>query len=169
MTAKKRLILFVVFVLFFSFTQNIGSGSYYNHKKPVEIKKEIKNKKEIKKQIKKNKVEKNIVKKQNNVKVLSYSNEEEWMSFEATFYNLCCNLTASGRKLEDGVTVAVDPRIIPLGTWIEIKYPDGNVERRRADDTGGVIKGRILDVYVAKPRNVLLQMGRQNVKVRILK
>lgn len=150
---KKIILLFIFLILFFSFDAVVVSNSTTYHKKPEQ--KVIK--KQNKKPIQKINQQKKIIK------------EEEWITYEATFYNLCCNLTKSGRKLEDGVTVAVDPRIIPLGTWIEIKYPNGNIEKRRADDTGGAIKGRILDVYVAKPRKVLLQMGRQHVKVRIIK
>jgi 3D (Asp-Asp-Asp) domain-containing protein len=62
----------------------------------------------------------------------------------------------------------VDPKVISLGTWIEIKYPNGTIEKRRADDTGGVIKGNIVDIYVKKSRKEVLQLGRKQVKVRIL-
>lgn len=94
-----------------------------------------------------------------------------WHTFEATFYNQpckSCNITKSGRKLKTGVTISVDPRVIPLGSWVEIRYPDGKVEKRRADDTGKAVKGHIVDVFVPKPRKQLLQMGRQQVKLRII-
>ena len=62
--------------------------------------------------------------------------------------------TASGRMPVVGTTVAVDPKYIKLGTWLRIEIPDGNggylVYRHkvRADDTGGDIKGHVLDVFV---------------------
>ena len=148
MTAKKRLIAFLFF-LFLLFVPFSVSPAETTHKKKQETKKIV--------QVALQKAKPNKV-----------TTKKRWISFEATFYNLCCNLTKSGRKLQDGVTVAVDPRIIPLGSWIEIEYPNGKIERRRADDTGSAIKGNILDVYVKKPTKVLLQMGRQDVKVRIL-
>lgn len=92
-------------------------------------------------------------------------------NFEVSWYNNegISYTTTSGRKTVDGVTVSVDPRIIPLGTWIEIIMPDGTVLKRRADDTGKAVKGRILDVYANQPTSVLLERGRtKNVKVRIL-
>lgn len=62
--------------------------------------------------------------------------------------------TASGRYPESGVTVAVDPKVIPLGTRLRIAVPCGDRNyamyraNARADDTGGSIKGNKIDVYV---------------------
>lgn len=54
-------------------------------------------------------------------------------------------VTASGKVAAAGRSVAVDPRVIRMGSKIEI---DG-LGRRVAEDTGGKIKGKIIDVYVA--------------------
>ncbi len=78
-------------------------------------------------------------------------------------------ITRSGRHVQDGITVAVDPKVIPLGTWIEIQFPDGHIEKRRADDTGGAVKGKHIDVYLAETsESKLSRLGVQHIKVRIL-
>jgi 3D (Asp-Asp-Asp) domain-containing protein len=93
--------------------------------------------------------------------------------FQVTWYNNDydkTDITASGAKTIAGRTVSVDPRIIPLGTWIEICLPDGRVLKRKAEDTGGAVHGRILDVYADQPASVLRKRGRtRNVVVKILK
>lgn len=62
----------------------------------------------------------------------------------------CCGksdgITASGRTAIPGVTVAVDPDVIPLGSVVMVDYGDGVIHRYRADDTGGAISGARLDV-----------------------
>lgn len=50
---------------------------------------------------------------------------------------------ASGLPLQAGVTVAVDPRVIPLRTWVFIQ----SVGWREAQDTGGGIIGKHIDLY----------------------
>lgn len=92
----------------------------------------------------------------------------ELTGFEVTWYN-DTGKTASGRYTQDGVTVSVDPSIIPLGTWVELEFPDGRILRRRADDTGSAVKGKVVDVYANQPTATLLQWGRvRGVTVRIL-
>lgn len=56
------------------------------------------------------------------------------------------NSTATGTKPGPG-TFAVDPNIIPYGSEVIILYPDGTVERGRAEDTGGAIKNYRIDVF----------------------
>jgi 3D (Asp-Asp-Asp) domain-containing protein len=53
--------------------------------------------------------------------------------------------TYLGTRIRPGV-IAVDPRIIPLGSRVLIKYPDGRSEYAVAEDTGGAIKGHRIDV-----------------------
>ncbi|CDQ41894.1 3D domain-containing protein [Virgibacillus salexigens] len=100
-----------------------------------------------------------------------------WKDFKATYYDANYQSTgkypgdtgygktASGRTVTEGVTIAVDPDVIPLGSWVLVKYPDGRVEKRRADDTGSAINGNKIDIYVPK---ATLSSGKHNVKVKIL-
>ncbi|WP_419182327.1 ubiquitin-like domain-containing protein [Paenibacillus radicis (ex Xue et al. 2023)] len=52
-------------------------------------------------------------------------------------------LTSSGTRVTEGRTIAVDPKVIPLGWWV---YIDG-LGFRRAEDTGSAVKGNKVDVY----------------------
>lgn len=93
--------------------------------------------------------------------------------FQVTWYSNQydnSNVTKSGAITTAGRTVAVDPRVIPLGTWIEIYMPDGRVFTRRAEDTGSAVKGRIIDIYADQPESVLNARGRtHNVTVKIVR
>lgn len=50
---------------------------------------------------------------------------------------------AAGNRLFDGVSIAVDPEIIPLGTEVYIE----GYGVRVAQDTGVAVKGKIIDIY----------------------
>lgn len=98
-----------------------------------------------------------------------------------TFYCHCarCNgvagqPTASGRMPEVGVTVAVDPSVIKLGSRLKIDVPDGNggytclMGYARADDTGSMIKGHKLDVFVSGHQEALNKGVIHNSRVTLL-
>lgn len=57
--------------------------------------------------------------------------------------------TASGAPVQAGVSVAVDPTVIPLGSAVYVDYGDGVVHTYIAQDTGGAVNGRHIDVAVA--------------------
>jgi 3D (Asp-Asp-Asp) domain-containing protein len=52
---------------------------------------------------------------------------------------------ATGRALVENYSIAVDPAVIPYGSYVWI---DAMKRWFRADDTGGAIRGRHIDVYV---------------------
>lgn len=74
----------------------------------------------------------------------------------------CCGkldgITASGVQAAPGVTVAVDPAVIPLGSDVLVDYGDGELHYYRADDTGGAIRGSHIDLCVSSHEEAL-QLG----------
>ncbi|WP_223069041.1 3D domain-containing protein [Paenibacillus caui] len=68
-----------------------------------------------------------------NVSMTAYSAEEDGIGTK----------TASGTRVTEGRTIAVDKNVIPLGWWVYIE----GLGFRRAEDTGGAIKGNKIDVY----------------------
>jgi 3D (Asp-Asp-Asp) domain-containing protein len=87
---------------------------------------------------------------------------ERVMMMEATAYTWTGQRTASGTWPAVG-TVATDPEVIPLGTNL---YIEGYGEAV-AEDTGGAVKGNIIDVYL-DTESECWQWGRRMVEVRIL-
>lgn len=76
------------------------------------------------------------------------------------------NKTHMGTQIRPGV-IAVDPRVIPLGSQVMIKYPDGTKEYAVAEDTGGAIKGHRIDIakWTVKEAD---RFGIKPVKVYVL-
>lgn len=71
-------------------------------------------------------------------------------------------ITATGMQAKPGI-VAVDPKVIPLGTWL---YIEGYGEALAAD-TGGSIKGNRIDLFYDSKKAVD-RYGRKTLKVYIL-
>jgi len=71
--------------------------------------------------------------------------------------------TATGTTPAVGRTVAVDPRVIPLGTRIHIE----GVGERVAEDTGGLIKGNKLDLFLPSVKECH-KFGVQEQEVHLL-
>lgn len=74
-----------------------------------------------------------------------------------------------GNPLQLG-TVAVDPKVIPLGTKLYIEGYDfyalpAEGLYATATDTGGAIKGNRIDIFIPVPRSEALKFGIQNVTV----
>ncbi len=80
----------------------------------------------------------------------------------ATAYTHTGNRTATGIWPHRGI-VAVDPRVIPLGTRLYVEGYGYAV----AQDTGGLIKGNRIDIFVDNESEAI-QWGRRPVTVRIL-
>lgn len=77
-------------------------------------------------------------------------------------------ITASGTKARVGV-VAVDPKVIPLGTKLYIESLDGSKDYGFciAEDTGGAIKGNRIDLFFNSKAEAK-RFGRKQVKVYVL-
>jgi 3D (Asp-Asp-Asp) domain-containing protein len=52
-------------------------------------------------------------------------------------------ITFSGTTVSEGRTVAVDPKVIPIGWWVYIE----GYGFRRAEDKGSGVKGKHIDIY----------------------
>lgn len=83
-------------------------------------------------------------------------------TFKAYAYN-GSGTTASGTKTKANRTVAVDPSVIPLGSKLII-----NGKTYVAEDTGGFIKGKKIDIYMPSYDDCI-QWGVRNVKVYLVK
>lgn len=91
---------------------------------------------------------------------------EELGEFEVTYY--CDNgFTASGTEVHQG-TCAADPSVIPMGSTIYIEYDDGSIRECTVEDTGGAIKGNILDVWLPSEEQCI-EEGRDKAKVYLEK
>ena len=91
---------------------------------------------------------------------------------EATAYTCegqSWNTTFTGTTARVGA-IAVDPKYIPLGTVVYISSPDGEswvYGTARAEDTGGAIKGHIIDLYMNTYRECI-NFGRRSCSIYIL-
>lgn len=73
-------------------------------------------------------------------------------------------LTARGTIAKPYVTVAVDPKVVPINSWIWI---DG-LGWWKAEDTGNAIKGKKIDLCVFA-REEANEFGVRKVRIKILK
>lgn len=95
-------------------------------------------------------------------------NAKKVITCQATAYTPTGARTATGTVPRQASgnnygTIAVDPRVIPLGTKV---YVDG-YGFAIAEDTGGAVKGNIIDLFM-NSTSAAIQWGRRNVKVYIL-
>ena len=90
--------------------------------------------------------------------------DNELTDFHATAYCLK-GRTASGINTRPGV-IAADPRVLPLGTVVHVQA-GRYTGTYTVMDTGGLIKGRRIDVYVPTYKEAI-QFGRQQVKVKVI-
>lgn len=93
-----------------------------------------------------------------------------WQTFSATAYTAFCNgcsgVTYTGIDLRSNPganVIAVDPRVIPLGSRVEVK----GYGTFLAGDTGGAIKGRKIDIFIPDKGKVQA-FGRKSVQIRVL-
>lgn len=88
----------------------------------------------------------------------------ESRAFRATAYCLQ-GRTAAGGSVRRGI-VAADPRILPLGTRIQVSAGSYSGTYTVAD-TGGAVRGRILDVWVPSCSEAM-RFGRKSVMVSVV-
>jgi 3D (Asp-Asp-Asp) domain-containing protein len=86
-------------------------------------------------------------------------------NFKATAYSLR-GRTRSGVYVRRGV-IAADPRVLPLGTVVQLKAGNNYSGVYTVHDTGGAIKGRIIDIWMPSSREAR-RFGRQRVKLVVL-
>lgn len=108
---------------------------------------------------------------------IDYSNTEkgEAMVVKATAYDPSPEqnggyggITAMGTALRPGV-IAVDPKVIPLGTKVYIEHMDGTPYGYCiAEDTGGAIKGNRIDILFMNNADAI-KFGVRDMKLYILK
>ena len=108
--------------------------------------------------------DKNPLTEAQNTAKLGNFNVFEGQSYRATAYCLK-GRTASGGSVRRGI-VAADPRILPLGTRINISAGSYSGTYTVAD-TGGSIKGRILDIWVPSCSEAT-KFGRKSIKVSVV-
>ena len=99
-----------------------------------------------------------------NFSMPALENMGEPMTFQATAYALK-GRTRMGTSVRRGV-VAADPRVLPLGSVVQIK--SGKYTGvYKVEDTGRVIKGNIVDVCVPDNRDAR-QFGRRKIQLHVL-
>ncbi len=78
-------------------------------------------------------------------------------------------ITATGATVRKGI-IAVDPRVIPLGTrvYVEVLGSAADYGYAVAADVGGAIKGNKIDVYLTST-GAVNAWGVKKVKVYVLK
>ncbi len=85
-------------------------------------------------------------------------------NFVATAYSLR-GRTASGRMVAKGI-IAADPKVLPLGSRVRIEAGFFSGDYLVAD-TGGAIRGKIIDIWTPSTREAL-RFGRRKVKLTVL-
>lgn len=93
---------------------------------------------------------------------VSQLNIQRVLSMEATAYTFTGNRTATGIDPREGI-IAVDPRVIPLGSQVYVEGYGYAI----AADTGGLIKGNIIDVFFPNLQTCI-NWGRRPAKVYVL-
>lgn len=89
----------------------------------------------------------------------------EPMDFEATAYSIT-GITKSGIPVAPG-HVAADPDVIPLGSIIYVDAPMMSGVYHVLD-TGSLIKGNIIDIYIPSYEEAI-EFGRRKVTVTVLR
>jgi len=101
----------------------------------------------------------------------------KWLMVKVTAYcpcKICCGRWADGKTAYNRdafkAGVAVDPKVIPLGSHLDIpgydRGPNGNGSWILADDVGNSIKGKHIDIRF-KTHQEALDWGSKYLKIRV--
>jgi len=85
---------------------------------------------------------------------------------EMTAYCLTRNTTRRGRYVRAGI-VAADPRLFPLSRYVELYDGRRYLGRFLIDDTGRLIKGNIIDVWLPTCREAKIFGRRKGIAVLV--
>ncbi len=76
--------------------------------------------------------------------------------------------TKDGTPVHSGV-IAADPRVLPLGSVVHVEVPEVGISGVfTVNDTGGAVKGRIIDIFMPSCRRAK-QFGRRAAMVLVLR
>ena len=90
----------------------------------------------------------------------------EPVPIQMTAYCLTRTTTRRGRYVRAGI-VAADPRLFPLSRYIELYEGKRYLGRFLIDDTGRLIKGNIIDIWVPTCREAKIWGRRKGVAVLV--
>lgn len=96
------------------------------------------------------------------------ADQEQWVGKTASGFSV------AGKSRTEAQCIAVDPKVIPLGSKVQIEF-DGEMSKYSgiyyARDVGGAIKGNKIDLFMggAETANEVKRFGVRNAKVKILK
>ena len=107
------------------------------------------------------------------VKGVSTDVPSNTMTVKASAYTATCNgcsgVTKTGINIRNNTPkiIAVDPSIIPLGSKVEIWVDNVSWGVYSAEDIGGAIKGKKIDILFKSTREAY-NFGVKNVKIKII-
>lgn len=90
-------------------------------------------------------------------------------------YGITANGTnLTGHTLWSARAIAVDPNVIPLGSKVHISFEDESMKKYNgiytACDTGGAIRGNIIDLFVGEhAEDLAMHIGRRRATAKIVK
>ncbi|HZJ99259.1 MAG TPA: 3D domain-containing protein, partial [Tissierellaceae bacterium] len=109
----------------------------------------------------------------------SKANNTSLGTFDVTYYSAYdgtqIGITRGGTNMANGNIhtsdgyriIAVDPNTIPFGSIVRVTTSHGESFMAKADDTGGKIKGKIIDIAVSSPEEAF-RLGRGTATVEIV-
>ena len=100
------------------------------------------------------------------VLLLIWTPDTSWVEFEATAYVAKPeSRTADGTlAIPSDMIMAIDPTVLEMGKSYRVRFQDRTEETYTAHDTGGLVKGRVIDLLFEDYNDAVL-FGRQRVWV----